>query len=258
MDTDLRDRFIRLWHAYFPGAELPITFYYTAEPGPVEEAEPADGFRCFVAQLNDVRRGHAVCFGMSAIGCSGARRNTGFTDDFKPDFDHFLSCGLPGKCEGERYKSSPEVVRDIVARWPKHSAPARYIVFKRWDCLDADDHPDVAIFFAGPDVISGLFTLANFDESDPNVVITPMAAACATMVEYPYMERDADHPHAVLGLFDPSARPWVKPEILTFAVPMRRLLRMMDNASESFLTTQTWDRVRHRMGVSSDAGALPK
>jgi hypothetical protein len=252
MDIDLRDRFVRLWHAYFPGAELPITFYYTTEPGVVDRAEPLDGFRCFVAQLIDVRRGESRCFGMSAIGCAGGRRNIGFAQDFRPDFEYFLSCGLPGKVDGERYKSSPEVVREIVARWPNLTAPARYIVFKRWDMLEETDDPAVAVFFASPDVISGLFTLANFEESDPNAVITPMAAACATIVQYPYLEKDSEHPHAVLGLLDPSARPWVKPEILTFAVPMTRFVRMIENMSESFLSTQTWDRIRNRMAVTGE------
>ena len=42
-------------------------------------------------------------------------------------------------------------------------APYRYIVFKRWDKLEKDDNPDVIIFFATPDVLSGLFTLSNYD-----------------------------------------------------------------------------------------------
>ena len=141
-------------------------------------------------------------------------------------------------------------------RWPNLTAPARYIVFKRWDRIEPEDTPEVAVFFASPDVLSGLFTLANFDESDPNAVIAPMAAACATIVQYPYLEKDADHPRAVLGLFDPSARPWVKPDLLSFAVPMRRLEQMIEYLSESFLTTNTWERVRNRMTVVPEEAAV--
>lgn len=28
-----------------------------------------------------------------------------------PNFEYFLSCGIPGKLEGERYKKTPELVR---------------------------------------------------------------------------------------------------------------------------------------------------
>jgi hypothetical protein len=51
--------------------------------------------------------------------------------------------------------------------WPRYFGSAKlpivFYVFKRWDTLDEADSPEVVIFFAPPDVISGLFTLANAD-----------------------------------------------------------------------------------------------
>jgi hypothetical protein len=48
--------------------------------------------------------------------------------------------------------------------WPRYFGSAKLpIVFKRWDTLDEADSPEVVIFFAPPDVISGLFTLAIAD-----------------------------------------------------------------------------------------------
>jgi uncharacterized protein (DUF169 family) len=247
MDITFKERFIRLWNAYFPGAELPIVFYYANRCPSADAVPPADEWRCFVSQLGDVRRGESLCFETSAIGCAGGRRYTGFSTELMPDFEYFLSCGIPGKIEGERYKKSPEIVREVLDHWPDLLAPARYLVFKRWDRLEAEDEPDVVIFYAPPDILSGLFTLANFEETDPNSVLAPMAAGCATMVMYPYLEKDNDRPRAVLGLFDPSARSWVKPDILSFAVPMRKFVQMVNNMSDSFLATQTWERIRHRM-----------
>jgi hypothetical protein len=43
-------------------------------------------------------------------------------------------------------------------------ATAKYIVFKRWDKLETKDNPEVVIFYARPDVLAGLYTLASFDE----------------------------------------------------------------------------------------------
>jgi len=51
---------------------------------------------------------------------------------------------------------------------PPFTAPAPFVVFKRWDKLAESDRPDVVIFFARPDVLSGLFTLANYDEAEAN------------------------------------------------------------------------------------------
>ncbi|MDL5501744.1 MAG: DUF169 domain-containing protein, partial [Candidatus Methanoperedens sp.] len=76
----------------------------------------------------------------------------------------------------QRYKKSPELVKELMNKQPVFRAPAKYIVFKRWDMLEESDNPAVVIFFARPDVMSGLFTLSGFDESEPNGVIAPFGA----------------------------------------------------------------------------------
>jgi hypothetical protein len=133
------------------------------------------------------------------------------------------------------------------------AAPGTFIVFKRWDTLEAADEPQAVVFFAPTDVLSGLYTLANFDESDPHGVIAPMGAGCATIVHYPYLELQLPRPKAVLGMFDVSARPCVQPHELTFAVPWPKFLRMLDNADESFLITGSWEKVKARITESRSA-----
>ncbi len=155
---------------------------------------------------------------------------------------------VPGKLEGERYKKSPEIVKELMKIVPKFKAPARQIVFKRFDKLEEADKPDAAVFFATPDVLSGLFTLANFDEIDPNGVFCPFSAGCGSIVQYPYHENRADRPRAVIGMFDVSARPYVPKEALTFAVPMNKFIRMANNMEESFLITKSWEKVKKRIG----------
>ncbi len=102
---------------------------------------------------------------------------------------------------------------------PRFKAPARFIVFKRWDKLESPDEPEVVIFFAKPDVLSGLFTLANFEETEPNGVFTPMGAGCNSIVQQPYLEKSSMRPRGVIGMFDVSARPFVNWDELTFSVP---------------------------------------
>jgi hypothetical protein len=149
--------------------------------------------------------------------------------------------------EGERYKKSPEMVKEIMKHQTPSKAPGDTIVFKRWDKMGEEDHPSVVIFFAPPDVLSGLFTLANFDELQPNGVISPFCAGCASIVDYPYKELKSAEPRAVLGMFDVSARPCVPSTVLTFAVPWPKFIRMVDNVKESFLITKSWNKVRARM-----------
>jgi len=247
MDMDVKEKFMRFWDRYFNGAELPIVFYYTDEVRGAEAVKPSSGHKCIFADLSKVRAGKSLCFDAESIGCFGGKRYLGFTEEVMPNFEFFLSYGIPGKLEGERYKKSPELVKEIMERMPQFKAPGRFIVFKRWDMLETEDQPEVVIFFACPDVLSGLFTLANFDEAGPNGVFSPFAAGCGSIVRYPYLEKASKWPRAVLGMFDVSARPFVPKDALSFSVPMAKFIRMIENMEESFLITGSWDKVRQRM-----------
>jgi uncharacterized protein (DUF169 family) len=248
MDMTLKTRFLDSWSRYFGTAELPIVFYHTDKENQAELVPPPSAHQCMIGALARARRGTPLCFEALSIGCGGGRRYTGFSQEISPTFEYFLSCGMPGKFEGERYKKTPELVREMLKIAPRFEAPARSIVFKRFDQLDEMDDPAAAVFFATPDVLSGLFTLANFDEVEPNGVFCPFSAGCGSIVQYPYLERDSTRPRAVLGMFDVSARPYVPKETLTFAVPMNKFVRMIGNMEESFLITRTWDKVKRRMG----------
>lgn len=247
MDTEFKERFEALWRRYFGGADLPITFHYTDQEGRAELVEPGSVPRCLIAALAEVRSGRSLCFGPDSIGCAGGRRYTGFAEQIRPDFEYFLSCGIPGRLEGERYKKSPELVREVMRHAPRLKAPRRYIVFKRWDALQETDDVDVAIFFARPDVLSGLFTLANYDEPQPEGVFAPFGAGCSSIVQYPYIESHAQRPRGVIGMFDVSARPHVPENVLTFAVPFSKLVSMVGNMEESFLITRSWEQVQKRL-----------
>jgi len=240
--------FMERWEKYFPGVELPLAFFYTNDPDAAPPAPAPEGWMCLVGALAPVRKGESRLFRFDNIGCSGGKRYSGFSDQLMSNFEFFLSCGIPDVLEGERYKKSPEVVRRMMETFPEFKAPAPYLVFKRWDMLALEDEPDALIFYATPDVLSGLFTLAGFDEADANSVIAPFAAGCGSIILYPYLEQQKDNPRAVLGMFDVSARPFVKPNVLTFTVPMKRFNRMLDNMDESFLITKSWEKVRGRIG----------
>ena len=249
MDLRRKVDFLDRWKKYFGGeVELPVTFWYTDDEGVADRAEPPKDHRCFLVDLTKIRQGKNLRFDLATVGCIGGKRYLGFTKDVMPNFEHFLSCGIPGSLEGERYKKSPELVKESERRSPSFTAPARHIVFKRWDKLVEADDPAVVIFFAPPDVLSGLFTLANFDEAGLNAVYCPFCAGCGSIVKYPFIEKDAPRPRAVLGMFDVSARPFVPGSELSFAVPMEKFAAMIDNMEESFLITKSWKAVRRRIG----------
>jgi hypothetical protein len=247
MDRAFKETFSQRWDRYFSGAELPLVFYYTDREDLAEMAKAPEGWQCIIAVLNRVRQGTSLCFDVDAVGCGGGKRYLGFVEELRPNFEYFLSYGIPGELEGERYKKSPELVNTVMEKMPVFKAPGRFIVFKRWDRIEEGDDPAVVIFFSPPDVLSGLFTLANFDEPEP-AVYTPFGAGCGTIVQYPFLERAADRPRAVLGMFDVSARPCVPAGTLSFAVPWAKFVTMVENMPESFLITPSWEKVRKRIG----------
>ncbi|HVN58676.1 MAG TPA: DUF169 domain-containing protein [Bacteroidales bacterium] len=246
MKQELIDSFQVLWNKYFTGAELPVTFYYTDGDGGAEKFVRPKGRSCLICELAAVRKGRSLWFNNESLGCGGAKRYLGYTDKMRQGFEYFLSCGNESM-EGERYIRTPEMVKEIMKNQKTLPANGRNIVFKRWDRLTRDDDPVAAVFFARPDVLSGLFTLANFDQTEPNGTFTPFGAGCSSAVHYPYLESLSDRPRAVIGMFDPSARPCVPSDVLTFSVPMKKLEIMIGCMEESFLITDTWETVRKRI-----------
>jgi len=248
MDTAFKEKFLALWKKYFNDAALPITFYYSDEAGSADAVKPGSVPRCIMGALVKVQQGQSLAFDVDAVGCPGGKRYLGFAENLMPDFEYFLSCGIPGKMEGERYKKSPEMVKEYLKKHaPVMKAPGRFIVFKRWDMLDKADRPEVVVFFAEPDVLSGLFTLSSFDEAEQNMVIAPFGSGCASIVQYPFMEVKSPHPRSVIGMFDVSARPFVPKSVLTFSTPISKFTGMVANMEESFLITPSWAKVHKRI-----------
>ena len=242
MDTKTRDRFTSLWETFCPGAELPITFELGEADAEAEKIPAPTRWRCFICDLARVRHGKSAVFDETSLSCSGARYYLGYETKRNENFRYFLSSGKPGVVEGERYKKTPGLTDEYDSCCTAIPAGEQCYTFKRWDTLTESDNPDVVIFFARPEVLTALFTLANYDRGDPDGVICPFGSGCSSIIHYPRLEAQNDHPRAVLGMFDPSARPSVPVDVLTIAIPMKKFGAMVRDLDESFLTTETWKR----------------
>jgi uncharacterized protein (DUF169 family) len=246
MQSRLKDQFTGLWNKYFGETGLPITFFYSADGSNAVRAKTPKGRSCLICELSKVLNGESLYYDKENLACGGARRYLGYDEQIRPDFEYFLSCGND-EMEGERYIRTPEMVKELMSVQRHLHMEDKKLVFKRWDKLEETDDPEVVIFFAKPDVLSGLFTLANFDQTEPNGTITPFGSGCGTIIYYPYLESHSERKRAVIGMFDPSARKCVPENVLTFAVPMKRFEKMVSYMEESFLITGTWERVRNRI-----------
>jgi hypothetical protein len=247
MDSQFTRHFMSQWNKYFPSTDLPIAFYYTDLVSYADTQASQVTERCLIGNLYRVRQGFPFIYDVHTPGCSGGKRYSGFSHSLRPNFEYFLSCGIPGELEGERYKRDPDLVKDYLLQHPPFEAPRKFLVFKRRDKLNVDDEPSAIIFFATGDVLSGLFALANYDFAEPDGVIAPMGAGCGSIIGYPLEQSKLEKPRCVLGMFDVSARPQVGRDELTFTIPMQRFVDMVGFMDESFLITKSWEKVRSRL-----------
>jgi hypothetical protein len=247
MDSVLKSTFIEGWKKYFPGAGLPVGLFYSDLLHNAEIAKKFEGHHCLIADITRVFRGQSLAFNGGNLGCQGGTRYCGFSSKLRPGFEYFLSYGIPGKMEGERYKKDPETVLELMKNTPNKKAPAQWLIAKPFDKLELNDEPEVIIFFATPDVLSGLFTLANYDRTDLYGVKSPFCAGCGSIIQYPMLENKREKPDCIMGLFDSSARPYLQAELLSFAIPMKRFVTLVGYMDESFLITETWNVMKKRI-----------
>ena len=123
--------------------------------------------------------------------------------------------------------------------------PTTYTVLKPLEQVDPETETPVSVtFLANPDQLSALVSLANYGRPGLENVIMPAAAGCQSIGIYTYREGQSDHPRAVIGLNDISARNYLRKlldrDCLSFSVPWKMLLEMEADVPGSFLDKDVW------------------
>jgi len=231
---------------------------------------------CVMFMLGAVIKGSTAVFDRKTFGCHGGGVGLGFGNQFKnfpggeDCFSYFLSVGnaswekgqqickelepfLTGEMydnfvHGERYIRSPELVEDFIENLAITDVPYEYVVFKPLkEVVLEQEIPEVIVFLGDMDQISALSILANYGRKGNENVIFPFAAGCQNIGIYPFREAKSEHPRAVLGMNDISARVAIKrilkADVLTFATPFRLFEEMEKHVPGSFLERETWKQL---------------
>lgn len=156
--------------AFGADTQLPIAFGYSDEP----LTEPKEGLRCLMGLFPKVRKGDTVTLADKFISCGGGMLYMG-TGELQDRIPNFVS-------NIEHYQQTPQMVRDYVEGLHIVPAPKRYINFQRADKLNSWEDIEGLIFFAKPDVLSGLSAWAFFDDNSESAVITRFASGCASLI----------------------------------------------------------------------------
>jgi uncharacterized protein (DUF169 family) len=233
--------------AILPSAEMEAA-------GSVDWEATFANFSCVIGMLWRARKlGKPAYFDQARFGCLGGAFYLGFNKPQLEFITHYVSTGQPGVMEGECYLDSPAAVRRFFELLDPRPAPAQFCVFKQLSKFTPDEKPEVVIFFARAETISGLNQLASFVTNDFEAVQSPFGAGCANIVAWPLKYLERGQLKAVLGGWDPSDRKFLKPDEITFAVPYEMFQRMVSRWRDSFLTKEAWKTVRKKIELSRKA-----
>lgn len=147
---------------------------------------------------------------------------------------------------GERYVKTAEAAKRFTEALPMRDIPTQYLVVKRLQSVNPEtDDVQSVIFFVEPDALSALTVLANYREPEKeNVRMAGTAAGCQAIGLLSYSEAEREHPRALVGLTDLSARKYTRstlgPHVMSFAMPWKMFLRMEEDVENSFLQRETW------------------
>lgn len=222
--------------AFGPAAELPIVFGYSDTP----MAEPQKVNGCFFKCFADVRSGLIRTLDAETIGCGGGKLYTGFS-------------GMPERVPTfvslkERYKQTPEMVVAYIEQLGMPLARKPYLNFCRIDHTDSFNHQEGILFFASPDILSGLTTWAYFDNNDEMAVSSIFGSGCSAVVSQAVTENLRRGRRTFIGGFDPSVRPYLRANELTFTIPIHRFREMYNTMrSSSLYDTHAWKKIRERI-----------
>ena len=211
-------------------------------------------FSCVMGHIWRARKKQGVAyFSAERFGCPGGGFWLGFMKPQTETLIHYVSTGIPNWTDGELYCESPDALRKIFDYIDPRPAPKKFCVIKPVGQFTDQEVPELVIFFARPETISGLNQLATFVTNDPEVVISPWGAACTSAVTWGLHYLTKGLNKAVIGGWDPSARKFFKTDELSFSVPFAMFRDMLERQDESFLTRKAWQTVQKKIARSNKA-----
>ena len=216
--------------------ELPIAFWYSDLP--IAETEKING--CFFKGMTKVREGTPISLSLNTVGCGGGKFYTGFTE-MPERIPTFVSLK-------EKYKETPEMVTDFIKNLGVPRTDKPYLNFSRIDKIDTFEDTEGILFLVSPDILSGLVTWTYFDNNSEDGVTSSFGSGCSTVITQTTLENRKNGRRTFIGFFDPSVRPYVEANILSFTIPMSRFKEMYYTMKSCCLfDTHAWEKIRKRI-----------
>lgn len=232
---NIQEFIVKYREAFSENVPLPVAFGYSDKA--VTEVRKIP--RCMIGAIRKVCDGEPLTLSADNVLCGGGGLYTAFTP--MPD------CVPVFVSETEHYKQTKEQVKEYIDRLGIRLSEKPYLNFVRMDHIDNLDEVEGILFFATPDVLSGLCSWAFYDNNDDDAVCTRFASGCCSIVTFAAKENAEGGRRCFIGMLDPSARPLVPKDELTFTIPACRFKEMMNTMGQSALFQKAYSIVRKRI-----------
>jgi hypothetical protein len=146
---------------------------------------------------------------------------------------------------GERYLRDSATTQRWIDSTPFCDIPTKFVLLKPLSLVDPEkDDVKCVTFFVDTDRLSALVVLANHGTPERENIAMPFGAGCQMIGIFAYAELKREHPRALIGLTDISARNTVRAalgrEALSFTAPWPVYQRMEASVDSSFLHRESW------------------
>lgn len=228
--------FIKRYREAFGGCTpLPIAIGYSNSPATEVRSVP----KCMIGSIRKVCDGNPLTLSADNVTCVGGGLYTAFKG-MAERIPMFVS-------EIEHYKKSKDMVVDYIKGLDIRTNVSPYLNFIRIDNLEDWNDVDALLFFATPDMLSGLCSWAFYDNNSSDAVTCQFASGCASIVTFAINENRQNGRRCFLGMLDPSARPLVPENELSFTIPMSRFKEMCGTMSDSALFQKAFSVLKCRI-----------
>lgn len=221
--------------AFCNAAPLPIAFGYSNTPASEVGSVP----RCMIGAISKVRDGESLTLCRENVKCGGGGLYTAFTP-MPERVPTFVS-------QVEHYKQTPEQVKEYVNGLEIELTDKKYLNLVRTDKVNTLDEVEGILFFATPDILSELTSWAFYDNNDTDAVSAPFGSGCSSIISFAVRENRTGGRRCFLGMLDPSARPRVPKNELTFVIPTCRFKEMLCIMRDSALFQHAFSIVKKRI-----------
>lgn len=221
--------------AFGNAVPLPIAFGYSHDPAAEVKKIP----RCMIGAIRKVCNGEPLTLSADNVLCGGGSLYTAFAP-MQDRIPAFVS-------ETEHYKQTPEQVMQYIHNLDIRITEKPYLNFVRIDRFSSFDEAEGILFFATPDMLSGLCSWAFYDNDADDAVSVRFASGCCSIVTFAVNENRKNGRGCFIGMLDPSARPLVPADELTFVIPINRFREMEQTMEDSALFKKAYSIVKKRI-----------